>query len=111
MKYETVLWVEAWNCVTDEPTHIDVYFTINVVDDSFSHDWTPGAVERATGDEIENTYIGFQHHGRAWYFDLDSDAKCIVEWDEFQMEAAKEAAVMEAIDAFEHPEGTWEDCF
>lgn len=104
MKYETVIEIDGWNCATDTECTVDVYFTINVFDDSFSHDWTPGAVERATGYEIENMYLGFQHNGRAWLFDLDSDAKCIVEWDEHQMELAKEAAIIAAIYDFEHPE-------
>jgi hypothetical protein len=111
MKYETVVSIDGWNCATDTECIVDVYFTIKVEDGSFSHDWTPGAVEKATDYEIENMHIGFQHKGKAWLFDLDSDAKCIVEWDEHQMEIAKEVAVVEAIDVFENPDGTWEDCF
>jgi len=111
MKYETTVFIEGWNCATDTECVIDVYFTIDVQDGSFSHDWSPGAVEKATDYEIENMYIGFQHRGRAWFFDLDSNAKCIVEWEEPEMEAAIEVAIVEAIDAFENPDGTWDDCF
>lgn len=104
MKYEAIEEIDGWNCVTNEPIQVDVYFTINVMDGSFSHDMPEGSVERSTYYEIVNMYVGFQYKGKAWFFDLDSNAKCIVEWDEHQMELAKEVAVMEAINNFEYPD-------
>ena len=110
MIYNTSYFIDGWNKATDTHVKIDIHFTITVEDGSFSHDWTPGAVEKATDYEIEEIMLGFNHRGKYIIFDPSSDvATCIAEWEESEFEAAKEAAIMEAIYAFENPEGTWDD--
>jgi hypothetical protein len=107
--YETLITMNnIWCPSISTYIPVSIHYSISVEDGSFSHDWHPGAVQKDTIAIVEGIYYSFQYKGKHITFNPQSGALPLVEFDEYDkqmLESNEAAAVFEAIDSFEHPEG------
>ena len=102
MLYSIPIEIEGWYSAEERFVPVTVWFDVTVEDGSFSHDWTPGAVEKVTEYEVTDIHLVFHiKRCKRFVFKPYSGYAFVVDLDENTLELAKEAAIIQAIEMFE----------